>query len=452
MTHFAIVTQPLRGHLDPLNALGQELVRRGHRVSVFIELGAATMVGDGLSLEPMVVPPLNPTHQVGSGGRLGSILAMAWRTHHLCAGLPDALRRAGVEAVIADQTEAAGALAARHLALPYASVACALPLNREDSVPPPFVDWPAGMDAQSIRRNRAGYRICDLLMTPVSAVVRRQARRFGLHGILRLEDTFSPTLQLFQIVEALDFPRRALPDTAHYVGPLRPAPRGDFAPARDGRPLAFCSLGTLQGGRARLFADFARVVHDAGCRALIAHGGRLSAKQVQALPGGPLAFDFVPQRAVLQRAAFALVHGGMNTVLDALAAGVPLVVVPLAHEQGAIAARVEASGAGLMVRPGRVSRDLAGAVARILGEPSFRLQARRMAAAIAGVGKSASGVRLAADLVEQRLCAGAPHRAAAGAWPSPRAAGEASEPLSVQHVDTGTSDMGTSPALRPLTR
>jgi zeaxanthin glucosyltransferase len=91
-------------------------------------------------------------------------------------------------------------------------------------------------------------------------------------------------------------------------------------------------------------------------------------------------------------------------VLDALASGVPLIVTPIAYEQGAIAARVEASGAGLAVRPRQVPRSLGDACGRVLKEPRFRAAARRLGEESAAAG----GVAAAAALVEA-MAAGRSH-------------------------------------------
>jgi zeaxanthin glucosyltransferase len=408
MTHFGIIAPPLRGHLDPFAALAEALRARGHAVTAFIDRSAAALLRGKLSVCPLDLPAagaLEPhlPSAGGGGGLAATVRAMAQRTRALCAVLPHALGEAGVEAVLADQTEAAGGLVARHLALPYASIACALPLNREDDVPPPYVGWHYGSTPWHRWLYRGGYRVVDWLMTPLTRTVQRQAAAWSLSGITRLEDTFSPDLQLLQLPRALDFPRHALSPAARYLGPFRAAllERWDL-PDDDGRPLAFCSLGTLQGGRAPLFAVFARVLADAGLRPVIAHGGRLAPALTWHFPGRPIVADFLPQRAVLARARIAIVHGGLNTVLDALSLGVPMILVPLAFEQGAIAARVAASGAGIIVPARRVGRDLRGACARLLGDPAYAARARVLQRAIAESG----GAATAAVLVEQLSAAG----------------------------------------------
>ncbi|MCP6059663.1 glycosyltransferase, partial [Klebsiella pneumoniae] len=83
---------------------------------------------------------------------------------------------------------------------------------------------------------------------------------------------------------------------------------------------------------------------------------------------------------VLKRCAAAVLHCGMNTVLDALAEGVPLVAMPIAFEQPATAARLAYAGVAEVVPAGRASRvRLANALRAVLTVPDYRLAARRIA-------------------------------------------------------------------------
>jgi UDP:flavonoid glycosyltransferase YjiC (YdhE family) len=98
---------------------------------------------------------------------------------------------------------------------------------------------------------------------------------------------------------------------------------------------------------------------------------------------------WVPQQDVLGHASAAVVHGGSGSTLGAIAAGVPLVVVPLFADQPANARRVEEVGAGLAVEPAREDPDatiepLREAVRRILAEPSHRERARAIADELRG--------------------------------------------------------------------
>ena len=78
----------------------------------------------------------------------------------------------------------------------------------------------------------------------------------------------------------------------------------------------------------------------------------------------------------------------------------PLVVVPLAFEQGAIGARIERCGAGLVIRPRRLTvRRLCEALDSVRTDPGFRRNAGSLAGDIAVAG----GASRAADLIEAAL-------------------------------------------------
>lgn len=410
MTHFAVIAPPLPGHYNPLLVLARELGARGHRVTFVHMADAARLVeGKGAdfaavgtrdypagALDAYVNRLAKPT---GLFGLLGTLRATAAQTDMLCRDLPGLLRAIGADAVIADQTEAAGTLVARHLGLPVISTATALLLNREVGVPPPFVPWPYEEGEKALVRNKGGYRVTDFLMSPMRKVLARHGAAFGLDPFA--DGGFSPLLTVAQMPKGLDFPRTELPPTFHYGSPWRdaatiPATTAPL-PEGEGAPLVFCSLGTLQGARADLFRKVALAVREVGVRLLIAHGGLLS--QAEAARLGELAEvrAFVPQQEVLKRCTAAVLHCGMNTVLDAMAEGVPLVAMPIAFEQPATAARLAYAGVAEVVPAGRASQKrLTAALRTVLEKPSYRENAKRIAAEMA----QGRGVKDAADLVE----------------------------------------------------
>jgi MGT family glycosyltransferase len=230
-------------------------------------------------------------------------------------------------------------------------------------------------------------------MRPVRRELTERARRWGIKE--SSVEELSPLLQCAQCPKALDFPRLALPAQFRYGSPWRNAAPDVEPLARDERPLVFCSLGTLQGARVGLFARMAEACAAVGARAVIAHGGGLSPEQAAALPGDPLVRAFWPQTAVLRQCAAAVLHGGFNSVIDALAAAVPIVAMPIAFEQPATAARLAWTGAGLVVPARRSSaRALTQALRAVLEDPGYRTAAGRIAAEMRtdGAAKAAADV------------------------------------------------------------
>ena len=404
--HIALICPPFAAHLHTFRALGEELVRRGHRVTFLLNAGAPERVGD-LPVRRVPVRTGDPTVEqvlanaerpAGMRGTLRTIAESAALTDQLCAGGLDLLQGMSVDAVIADQLEPAGGLLGRALGVPVISLACALPINNAPGVPLPFLDWPyAPHRADRLRRTQ---KIGDLLSWRQRHTLERWSNRFALPTCRTLEDCLGSS-QIAQVVRGYDFPR---PDPLPFVpvGPIRspeeeaPADLPFAADAR--RPLLFATMGTLQGGRLQLWRAIVRACRDAGAQIVIAHGGKLTQAEATALEAD-YAAAFLPYRAILRRADLCLTHGGSNTVLDALACGVPLVVRPVAFDQPGNLSRIVHHGLGERMAP--ISRPdlLAHQVRRMLGDERCRRNAGRLAEEIAVAG----GRTRAADLVEAAL-------------------------------------------------
>jgi MGT family glycosyltransferase len=406
----AIIAPPLAGHYDPLRVLGRELAARGHQPVFFHLAGAAPIVDDAnvsfVAIGDSRAPACDLAryrrrlaHADRPAGLLAMIRATAAMTDLLLDTLPGALAKAGIDGVIADATEPAGALVARHLGLPLVTSVTGLPLLRETGVPPPFIGWRYRPDGWGRARNAVGYGIVDRLMAPISRALHRRATSWGLGED---SDRYA-SLQIAQCPADLDFPRNALPASFRYGAPFRAGTTAPLELSDDGRPLVYCSLGSLQGARPAMFAAMTRACAALGARAVVAHGGGLSEEEARSLPGEPLVRAFWPQPAVLPRCAAAVVHGGFNTVLDALAAGVPMVVMPIAFEQPGTAARVAYHGAGVVVsRRTLLAGRLKDSLGVVLTDRSYRMAAARIGRAIAASG----GAAQAAALIEAAIASG----------------------------------------------
>jgi UDP:flavonoid glycosyltransferase YjiC (YdhE family) len=399
--HIAILTAPLPGHLNPVQAVGARLSSFGWRVSVVHVAAAqplvthpsiafAPLANDSDALFASYLAALaRPSGPIGLRRMIRATAAM---TDRLLADAPAMLERIGATAVLADAVEPAGPLIARRLGLPYAVALTGLPLLSDELVPPPYVGWRFRADAWGRFRNRAGYAVARQLLRPIEAVVRARRHDWGLG-----DDAPVARVQVAQCPRELDFPRSTLPTGFHYGSPWRLPEQLNIAIPNDARPLIFCSLGTLQGARPDLFATMAAACAAIGTRAVIGHAGGLSPEQEAALPGDPLVRAFWPQRTLLARCTAAILHGGFNSILDALAAGVPIIALPIGFEQPATAARIVHSGAGKVLSPHRLGvGSLACALSDLLRDDSYRNAARRLAAAM-NLGDGADGAAAVID-------------------------------------------------------
>jgi len=166
------------------------------------------------------------------------------------------------------------------------------------------------------------------------------------------------------------------------------APLPDYWGGRQG-PFVYATLGTVTGGMEAMRAAF-RPLLDAlasvEARVLLTIGADLPLEALGSVPDHVHVERFVPQDQVLPHAAAIVCHGGSGTVLGALSAGVPLVIMPLFADQPFNAERVAAIGAGLAL-PKRTAtpEQIRDAVRRVLDDASFRKVAQRVAGEIAAL-------------------------------------------------------------------
>ena len=116
--------------------------------------------------------------------------------------------------------------------------------------------------------------------------------------------------------------------------------------------------------------------------ALVAAMGELAEGfRARGLPPGIQCEPFVDQPAVLERADLVVTHGGANSVMEALTAGVPLLLSPLCNDQPHDLAFIERSGAGRGIDLDVASVDeIRGALRELLADGPERAAAARIAA------------------------------------------------------------------------
>ena len=114
-------------------------------------------------------------------------------------------------------------------------------------------------------------------------------------------------------------------------------------------------------------------------RVLLTLGIEVDPAALGALPANAHVERWVPQARVMRAAAAMVGHGGSGSTLAALAAGLPLAVMPLFADQDQNARRVAALGAGLYLE--RVTPE---AVRTLLDDPAYWLAAQRVQLEIAG--------------------------------------------------------------------
>lgn len=420
MTHFGILCPAANGHLNPMTTLGYELQQRGHCVTYVGHLDAQpNVLAAGLEFRAIgeaAFPAGAITAALAKLGQLSGLAAFQYTvevfkqiTLTLLQDAPAAIQSAGVEALLIDQASFGSSTVAQLLELPFISVCSAMMLNQEPDVPPFNTSWRYHPAWWARLRNQAGHTLMERLAQPITALVAEYRQQAHLSPYRHSNDVYSNLAQLCQQPAAFEYPRQYLPACFHFTGPYtNPASRKPTAFPYErltGKPLVYASLGTVQNRLLGTFQMIAEACQDLDTQLVIALGGGSTPDALPTLPGQPLVVGYAPQLELLQRTTLTITHAGLNTTMESLGNGVPMVAIPIANDQPGVAARITWTGTGEMVPLSRLSVPrLRSAIKRVLTEPSYKQQALRLQAAI----RDAGGVKRAADVIEQVMHTGKP--------------------------------------------
>jgi len=415
MTHFGIICPPTTGHLNTFLPLGRELQKRGHRLSVcaILDAKAKTLAAglDFLAIAEAEVPLGATAEAFAQLGKMSGSEALrysiSWLKQSavmLLSNAPDAIKAAGVEALLVDQISPAGGTVAQFLNIPFVTVCSAVVMNQEPSVPPFFTNWSYNPAWWAHLRNRLGYWAVNRQTRPIGEAIVEYRQRWNLPIYTSRNDAYSKLAIVSQQPAQFEYPRRELPQWFHFTGPFHDLtgrePVSFPFEKLTGQPLIYASMGTLQNRLVEVFQKIASACQELDAQLVISLGGSASPEALLELPGNPLVVEYAPQLELLKKATLTLTHAGLNTVLESLSEGVPMVAIPITNDQPGIAARIAWTGAGEVVPLSRLTIPrLRAAIQRVLTEDSYKKNAARLQAAI----RRSGGVSRAADIVEQAI-------------------------------------------------
>jgi zeaxanthin glucosyltransferase len=414
---------PGTGHINPMAALARRLQQRGHEVVIFgIVDTEARVRAAGIEFCPIGECDYPQGTLQKLDQRLSELKGLKTfrftvervknTARMVLRDGPGAVRRANVDAMLVDEADMGGNVA-EYLGLPYVSIAFFPPLVQDDRIPPFCFGWSGGQGWLSRFRNRLGIRLLSRMAAPILAVVNEQRRAWGLKPLKRSTDALSSLAQITQLPAALEFDIGELPPGLHYTGPFVDAeqrPKVNFKwESLDGRPLVYASLGTLQNGSEHIFRMIADACVGIDAQLVISLGGRMDPVQLGVLRGDPMVVRYAPQLEIVKGAAVVITHAGLNTTLESLSEGVPLVCVPLGNDQPGVAARVAARGAGVVVPRSKLTvKRLRSAVRAVLEHQQYRQAARELQSRMQRV----DGLELAATVIENAIRENRPSLAA----------------------------------------
>lgn len=384
---------PTHGHVNPTLPLVRELVRQGDAVTYFAGPAFAERIratgaaygdyGDAFAFE-------------ASRAEAHAILHAAQLAEATGALLPRmiaAFERERPDYLLFDMSAPWASILARRYGVP--AVACFPHL--------PF-QWRAFAGERrlltkglaSIRPGRGHYRrlLRQLL---------RLAREQGL-GPTEL-NLLSSKAGLNLVFSSRYFQPQAERMDASYVfiGPMihadRPDEPGSFQ-REAGRKLIYIAVGTLYRADLAFFRHCMQAFAGDWCRVLLSVGRAVDLEELGPVPDNFNVAQYLPQLAILDEADLFITHGGLNSINEAVMAGVPMIVVPNTVEQAANGVRVEQLGAGRYLDPGSVDAEALRAAAQaVLGDPELPAGVERLRQSFLAAGGVARGVEAIRDFV-----------------------------------------------------
>jgi MGT family glycosyltransferase len=427
MATFLITVWPFPGHINPAMAVAHGLRARGHEVA-FYTGGAArpTVEGEGFRCFPfrkLDEERIDSLLQVGTS-HFVSTWELLRHLRQIKANLQEWLLGT-VPQQLEDLSEAQAECRPDVLVCETALWGPILVLQETGRVPVAVLSTLAacllpGPDVPAWGRGRPRPRnwhqrlrtklergLVDFFSGDFRSAVNALRRQHGLPP-LRIsvtEHAGQMPLYLVPSTPEFDYDRRDLPSSVHYVGPcIWDKPSEEPAPAwlsqmPVDRPLVHVTEGTIHVQEPFLLRAASNGLANRPVQVVMTTGRHRDPRELDL---GPLAANIRVERYVAHsdlfpRTAVVVTMGGAGTLLSALRAGVPLVVVPTEWDKPENAQRVVEAGAGLRLEPRHCTPErLRAAVERVLNEPSFSRNARRLAEAFSRYG----GPVRAAELLE----------------------------------------------------
>jgi MGT family glycosyltransferase len=401
-----------------MTSLGRQLKQRGHEIVFFTSFMSKPFVqAAGLEMFPFDEKYFRPDDTAKRFKHLSSLQGrealryvfemIADASREIIADGPRLIRESGVTALILDSLWRNLDLVALHLEVPYVHVACALYTDFSANTPFFVYDWPyeAGPEAQA--RNLQGILDFAPIAEPCEAVTREYAEQVGLK--IDLSDPYSAFSRLAQITQTpreFDFPSH-WPSYFHYTGPLHDGQGRipiDFPWRRlTGEPLIYASMGTLNNGSDWIYKAIIEAACGPGRQLVLSTGQNVDVAQLGPMPDNTVVVQRAPQIQILERAALCITHAGLNTVLESLTQGVPLVAIPVANDQPGVASRVAYTKTGKFIPLKELTAPkLKALVDEVMIEPIYRENAGRLRTAI----QETNGLELAADITERAFGVG----------------------------------------------
>ena len=371
-----MINLPFAGHTNPTLPLTKALAERGHRVTyINAEPFRERITAAGAEFVPYADFPLSPSEDEKKrlSFRAAFDTAMSLDERY--------------DILIYEMFFYPGAKAAERMGIPCV---------RQFSQPA----WSEQTWRVAPRLFKLSSRLIDM-----QVLTGRDARRMGYErsclkdGIIKCR----PDLNIVYVPKEFQSCLSSFDDSYVFFVPP-PAPSSCSVRIPYGKmehPIVYISLGSIISDR-----GFCRQCISAfGNKrfSVILNTGKVDPSSLGSIPSNIFAYPFVPQVEVLSHADVFLTHCGMNSINEALYAGVPMVTMPFLNDQITNARRVCEMGLGKSVPSFPMSGEkMYEAVCTVYRDAGYREKAEMMRSALQAQAGMAAVTERIEELVRRR--------------------------------------------------
>ena len=401
MTRFLFVTWDGGGNVPPELSIARRLVARGHHVRVLADPTVEREAGlAGCAFSPWTTAPHRNSrareHDVVRDYETRNPVRMIDRylrdflagpTPRWLADLFAVLDQHPTDVIVADFGIPAALIAAESRGLPSAMVVPNIWMHPTPGIPPLGPGWLPARTFLGRARDAAMRAVMARVFARALPPLADARRALGLPPIgsaheqmLRADRVLVLTSPVF------DFTSPAQPAHVRYTGPelIDPpwcAPWSPPWPAADRRPLVAVSLSSTFQDQVPLARRIVEALASLDVRGLVTLGEVIDLDEVPPR-GDVVVVRSAPHEQVFDLAKVVVTHGGHGTTMKALAAGRPIVCIPMGRDQNDTAARLVHAGAGLRLPPTASVGAIRKAIRAALDDARLQEGAARLARAI----------------------------------------------------------------------
>ena len=412
------VSMPFMGHVNPMIALARKMQSSGHEIT-FIgvpDVGPSVRAA-GLKFvsycdQEFPIGSMATNHAAVS--RIYGLEASLWVMGNLSGPyfkaasthLPAALVESEIEALVLDISHRFLEIVPLSLGMPYVQIWNILPIDGSGTTPPCLSSRPYEDTPEARIQNLESVKLIGSYLQPLREAAADYASRSGLD--IDWTDpaaTASKLAIIAQVPQEFDFPAIPWPRQFYYAGPFfdhaARAPVPFPWEKLDSRPLVYASLGTLVNGIESIYKIILSALGKRPeLQAVLSVGKNIQVAGLGPIPSNVIMVEKAPQIELLKRATLCITHAGLNTTLESLAHGVPMVAIPIGFDQPGVAARIAHHQVGEFIEVDDLTSDrLGGLIQKVLSTPTYHQNAQRFKNIIA----QRRGLDVAAEVIEHAL-------------------------------------------------